>query len=566
MDYDMNKRRRIIARKNELFRERDNGWMSEWRNVSAYQQPRLGRFLSTETNRGGRRANNIYDSTAQRCADILAAGMMSGTTSPARPWLKLSLSDKDLESYAPVKVWLHKFTALLLRIFAESNTYNALHMGYKEIGLFGTWADVVLDDYDNVIHHQPLTIGEYALGTDYKGNVNSMAREYRMTVMQCVLQFGLDRVSDTVREMWRRCNYDAWVDVVHLVQPRIERNADIKNAQNMRFESVYIEPGKDDWDKYLRESGFDRFPVLAPRWDVTSNDIYGDSPGMKVQGDVQQLQHQQLRKSQTIDYQTLPPLQAPFAVQANPGSRLPGSITYFDSTGPHNSIRSMWDVQTNLQHLLLDIEDVRKRIKEGYYSDLFLMLAQDTTGTMTATEVAERHEEKLLMLGPVLERMHNECQGPLIDTVIDRCFEAGIAPPPPPEVKPGMELGVEFVSVFAQAQKIVGGRPLDRMIGTIGQIAAAKGDPGVWDKIDIDRVVDDYADMYGVNPAIIVDTDQAQAARDARNKQAQALAMAEAAPKVAQAAKAAGETDMEGVSDVMGGLTGYNTPSPQFVQ
>lgn len=565
MDYEMNPRKRVLARKAELFRERES-WMSDWRQVSEYQQPRLGRFLSTEVNRGGRRSNNINDSTALKCVDILAAGMMSGTTSPARPWLKLSLSDKDLETYAPVRLWLHKFTKLLLRIFAESNTYNALHMGYKELGLFGTWADIITDNYDNVIHHHPLTIGEYAIGTDDNGVVNSLARQYKMTVMQMVLQFGKDAVSRSVKELWDRGAYDQWVDVVHLIQPRLKRDHTIANSRNMKFESIYLEPGRDDWEKFLRESGFNRFPGLCPRWDVTSNDIYGDSPGMKVLGDVKQLQHQQLRKSQVIDYQTLPPLQAPYAAQAAPSSRLPGSVTYFDSTGPQNSFRTMWDVNMNLQHLREDIEDVRQRIREGFYADLFLMLANDTKGTMTATEVAERHEEKLLMLGPVLERMHNECQGPLIDATIDRCFAAGIAPPPPPEVEAGMELGVEFVSVFAQAQKIVGGRSLDRMIGTIGQIAAAKGDPGVWDKIDTDKVIDVYADMYGVDPDVIRSSEEAAADRQQRNQQAQALAMAEAAPGVAQAAKTASEVDTGGLADVMGGLTGYNTPSPQFVQ
>lgn len=564
MEYMQSRRKRLMARKAELFRERES-WMHEWRQVSQYQQPRMGRFLSTEVNKGGRRANNINDSTAVRCADILAAGMMSGTTSPARPWLKLSLPGMDQSQ--PVKQWLHDFTKLLLRVFAESNTYNALHMGYKEIGLFGTWSDVIIDDFDNVIHHNPLTIGEYAIGTDYKGVVNTLAREYKMTVMQCVLQFGLGNVSRTVRELWDKCRYEQWVDVMHLIQPRMKRDFSLPDAGNMKFESVYMELGRDDWDdKLLKESGFNRFAALCPRWDVTSNDIYGDSPGMKVLGDVKQLQHQQLRKSQVIDYQTMPPLQAPYAVQANPGSRLPGSMTYFDMTGTQNSIKTMWEVNTNLQHLREDIEDVRQRIREGYYADLFLMLANDTTGTMTATEVAERHEEKLLMLGPVLERMHNECQGPLIDITIERCFEAGIAPPMPPEVKPGMELGVEFVSVFAQAQKIVSGRSLDRMIGTIGQIAAAKGDPGVWDKLDVDKVVDSYADMYGVDPSIIRSTEDANSTREQRNQMAQAQAMAEAAPNVASAAKTASEIDTDGVRDVLGGLTGYNTPSPAFVQ
>jgi hypothetical protein len=49
----------------------------------------------------------------------------------------------------------------------------------------------------------------------------------------------------------------------------------------------------------------------------------------------------------------------------------------------------------------------------------------------TAREIDERHEEKLLALGPVLERTNDE----LLDPIVDRAFAlmeaAGLIPPPP---------------------------------------------------------------------------------------------------------------------------------------
>jgi hypothetical protein len=83
------------------------------------------------------------------------------------------------------------------------------------------------------------------------------------------------------------------------------------DAQNMPWRSSTTSSAATATDKPLRESGYKRFNVLAPRWDVAGGDIYGNSPGMEALGDVKQLQQEQLRKSQGIDYMSNPPLQVP---------------------------------------------------------------------------------------------------------------------------------------------------------------------------------------------------------------------------------------------------------------
>ena len=50
--------------------------------------------------------------------------------------------------------------------------------------------------------------------------------------------------------------------------------------------------------------------------------------------------------------------------------------------------------------------DTQNAIKQGFFNDLFLMILSDKN--MTATEVARRHEEKLAILGPVIERQNSE--------------------------------------------------------------------------------------------------------------------------------------------------------------
>lgn len=559
----INRKKRALARKAALWNERSS-WVTHWREISEYQQPRAGRFVVTDRNKGDKRSNNILDNTAVFGARTLAAGMMSGMTSPARPWFRLEIADKDLMESAAVKDWLHQTAGTIRAIFAASNTYRSLHAIYEELGLFGTAASIVLPDFQNVIHHYPLTIGEYTLATNHRGEVDTLAREFQMTVGQMVGQFGLANCSQTVRDLWNKHTYDSWVDVVHIIEPRrnSERDMRKRDGRNMAFSSCYLEPGRDESDTYLSESGFEKFPVLAPRWVVTGNDVYGTSPGMECLGDVKQLQHQQLRKGQAIDYQVNPPLQVPTAYKEAARSRLPGGVMYVDAVGQNAGVRSAFEVNLNLQHLMLDIQDVRERIRSSYYADLFLMLANDTRSGITATEVAERHQEKLLMLGPVLERLHNELLAPLIDMAFDYAERAGILPEPPPELQ-GAELKIEFISVLAQAQQAVASQGVDRLLVTVGQLAALK--PEILDKVDFDQVVDDYGSMFGVNPKIIVPDDRVATMRQQRAQQLAQQQAAASMPQAVESAKTMGDVNTQGVQDVLDMFQGYGTVNPATV-
>lgn len=555
---DLSALQRKRLRVAELFQERVS-WMAHWREISEYQQPRAGRFILTDRNRGEKRHQSIYDRTAIGAHRTLAAGLMSGMTSPARPWFRLGLADRDLMEYAAVKTWLHRTGLLLREIFASSNTYRALQQGYGELGLFGTWADVVEPNFDNVMHHHPLTIGEYALATNDLGVVDTMVRENEMTVSQIVKKFGIENCSTTVKNLYDRHRLNAWVPVMHIVEPRTERDTRKRDAKNMAFASCYFESANDNTERYLRESGYKRFPVLAPRWETVGGDVYGHSPGIECLGDVKQLQHQQLRKSQAIDYQTNPPLQVPVELKDAARARLPGGVSYYNQVAPGGGIRTAYEVNLDLNALRDDIVDVRGRIRAAYYEDLFLMLANDTRSGITATEVAERHEEKLLMLGPVLERLHNELLSPKIDMAFDYAAEAGILPEPPPELQ-GMDLNIEFVSTLAQAQRIVAAQGMDRLIGTIGSMAGLW--PEVRHKINAMQVVDDYADVYGVNPELIHDDDKASAAADAERQAMAAQQAAATAPDLAKAAQAAGNTNTDQLREVMGMFQGYGSPQP----
>lgn len=552
---EISKRRLLLSRWGQLHGERAS-WMAHWKEISDYLLPRSGRFFVEDRNKGEKRHNNIYDSTGTRALRILAAGMMAGMTSPARPWFRLTTSDPQLDESAAVKAWLADVTRLMQMVFSKSNTYRALHSMYEELGAFGTGSSIVLADFDSVIHHYPLTTGEFALAADHRGQINTLYREFQVTVGQMVREFGRSNCSAVVQSLFDRGNLETWVTITHAIEPRADREPGKRDDRNMAWKSVYFEHGGNE-DQLLRESGFKEFPALCPRWATSGGDIYGNSQAMEALGDIKQLQHEQLRKAQGIDYKTKPPLQVPSSMKSRDVDTLPGGISFVDAASATGGIRTAFDVNIDLSHLLADIQDVRERIKGSFYADLFLMLANSTNTNMTATEVAERHEEKLLMLGPVLERLHNEILDPLIEMTFSRMVEANIVPPPPDELQ-GMELNVEFVSMLAQAQRAIATNSVDRFVGNLGAVAGIK--PEVLDKFDADRWADAYADMLGIDPELIVPGDKVALIRQQRAQAQQAQQQAAMLNQGADTAQKLGSVDTSqrsALTDVTRAFSGY---------
>ncbi|WP_032986294.1 portal protein [Cronobacter malonaticus] len=506
----------------QLEQERET-FEPHWRELSDFIIPRGSRFLTSEANRGDRRNNKIVDPTATMANRTLSSGMMSGITSPARPWFKLATPDPEMMDYGPVKLWLETVQNRMNDMFNKSNLYQSLPLVYSSLGTFATGAMAVLEDEEDVIRTMPFPVGSYYIANSPRLSVDTCFRKFSMTVRQLVREFGLNNVSSSTKIAFENGTYEKWVDVVHAVYPNMNRETGKMNAKNKAFRSVYFEVGGDN-DKVLRESGYDEFPIMAPRWEVNGEDVYGSScPGMIALGQVKALQLEQRRKAQQIDKQTNPPMIGPTSLKTQRVSLLPGDITYVDQVTGAEGLRPAYQVNPNLGDLLGDIQDTRQLINSAYFVDLFMMLQNVNTRSMPVEAVIEMKEEKLLMLGPVLERLNGEFLDPLIDRAFSMMARKNMLPEPPEEMQ-GMPLRIEYISVMAQAQKAIGLSSLERFVGFVGNLASAK--PEALDKLDVDQAIDNYAVMSGVSPTVVVPQEQAQQTRsDRAQQQQQAMAM-----------------------------------------
>lgn len=544
-------RQRLERRLGGLKTERSS-WETHWRDLATHFKPRRGRWHLGDVNRGGNKHQAIIDSTPTMAARTLASGMMAGLTSPARPWFRLASPDPELNEFGAVKEYLYICESRMREVFSKSNLYNVLPTIYGELGTFGTTAASVFEDAQDVLRLYPHTIGSYYLATSERGEVDTLYREFQLTVRQLCQRFGLDKLSVRTRDMYQRGEFEQKIDVIHAIEANDQVNIFKRDHRGMPFRSVYFERGGKHTgqqtapfgeNQLLRESGFREFPVLAPRWDVLDENIYGDSPAMDCLGDAKAVQIQQRRKAQAIDKMVNPPMVGSSSLRNQHASLLPGGITYVDSPSPGDGFRPAYTVNPQIEHLVMDIRETEERINRAMFADLFMMLMMSDRRQITAREVEERHEEKLLMLGPVLERLNDELLDPLIDRTFAIMNRQGMLPMPPQELQ-GAELRVEYISILHQAQKMVATAGMERFTAFVG--ALAQGKPEVLDKLDADQAVDEYAESMGVPPKLVVPDEKVMLIRQQRAQQMQAQQAMEQAQPLARAAKDMSETNMEG--------------------
>ena len=535
-----------------------SSWRSHWMEISDYLIPRRGRYLmdSSQYNRGKVRNSKIIDSSPTQALRTMAAGMMSGMTSPARPWFRFHTADPDMMRNYNVKAWVQQTEAVVRRILNNSNFYNTVYNVYQELGAFGTAPLYRQRSPDQTIRFRQFTAGEYVIAENDQGQVDTLGREFTMTVAQVVERFVMfgDRstpesewdwtgVSDATKRMWNNGDYDSNIPIIHMIQPRasFERDPERLDPKNKKFKSCYFELGGDG-DEMLEEGGYDTFPAYVPRWDVLSGDIYGRSPAMDHLGDIKQLQHEQKRKAQAIDKMVNPPMVAPASLRGRPTTVIAGGTTYVDPTQGATGFQPAYQVTPRVQELMMDIQEVQQRISRGFYADLFAMMISSDRRQITATEVAERHEEKLVLLGPVLQRLNVELLDPLLDDTFRFALEAGLIPPPPQELAE-TSLDIQYVSLLAQAQQAVAATGIERTLSFAGNLVGVF--PDIVDNLNADAALREYSDILGNPLEMLRGEDEVASLRQKRAEQMAQQQQMQMAQEAAQSAKLLSETDTQ---------------------
>jgi len=513
-----------------------------WRDLADYILPTRYAWLLSVSERQKRmtRNPNIIDATGTQSARILASGMLNGITSPARPWFKLRLKRYPDDANLMIRRWLDEVERRMLTTMAETNFYNALAVMYLDLVIFGTSAVLIYEDYRSVFRCYNAALGEFFINNSATGLVNSFAREFNYTLGQCVERFGLENLSPQKQEQFKAggANILQPYTVYHLIEENDGKISGVRKGAE--FREIYWLKGEPAGD-VLSIAGYNELPGVFPRWELSGNDSYGTSPGMDALADIIQLQHEQKRKGQSLDYMLRPPLKADIQLQHRPTALLPGGVTYI--AGINNvGAEPIYTVNPPIGELTLDIRDVQSRIRQFFHNDLFTMISQLET-VRTATEIDARREEKLVLLGPVLERFENEALDPAISRIYSIMERAGLLPEAP-EGLAEQEIEIQYVSILSAAQSAVGVIPTERFLSIIGQTAAIY--PAAINIPNIDEMLRDYGRDIGVRAKHIHSQEESAERTEAQEQQLAAREAASQGAALVDAGKTLSETDVGG--------------------
>ena len=492
--------RRLAAElKNNLARLMDkrSTWESHWQECADFMQPRKAE-INKERQRGDKRNIQIFDATAIHALELLAASLHGMLTSSANRWFQLRYKENVLNESDEAKEWLEDSIDKMYLAFARSNFQQEVFEVYHDLICFGTACLMVEEDENDIVRFSSRHIKEFYVQENKKGLVDTIYRRFKMPVQAAIDKFGFDNFSRSTQNLFKKEPFEE-IELVHVVRPRTIYNERKEDKKNMPFQSIYFEYGEGH---IINIGGFREMPYVVPRYLKASTEIYGRSPAMNALPDVKVLNKMVETALKAAAKQVDPPLLVPDDSMLSPIRMSAGSLNYYRS-GSRDRIEPL-NIGQNTSVTLNQENQRREAIAKMFHIDQLMVTANRT---MTATEVLQRNEEKMRILGPVMGRLQSELLQPMILRVFNimlrnKLFQAA------PEILNNQEIDIEYVSPMALAQK---GQELQSLMrglelfAQIGQIAP------VQDYIDENGLIKQIIRITGL-PARMIKSDKQVAA------------------------------------------------------
>lgn len=474
-----------VIKKHEKMKSMRVNWDSHWQEIADYMIPNKDNVFRSRTN-GEKKGQKLFTSAAIQANEMLAAALHGMLTNPASVWFGLSTGDKELDKMRDVQAWLQDSAEKMIEMMNYSNFQTEIHEVYLDLGSFGTSLLKMEEDDEMVCRFTSSPIYEAYIIENYKGIVDTISYEYMSSLRDLVAEYGIEVLNEEMLKKFQE-NPMEKVCCIHLIEPRSEYQPDKKDVTNRPFASYKV---IKEIARTLKISGFHEFPYAVPRWSKISGETYGRSPGMKALPDIKMLNSIQRVVIQGAQKVVDPPLQLPDDGVLLPIKLIPGGINYYRA-GTKDRIEpiitgSRPDIGEQFSNT------IEERIKQAFFIDQLQIRQADR---MTATEVVQRREEQLRMLGPILGRQHHELLKPMVERVFGIMSRKQLFKPAPSIIS-DRQLQVKYTSQIARAQKTADADNFTRLINLVAPLAQAR--PELLDNFNPDAIVRDLAARFGI--------------------------------------------------------------------
>ena len=482
--------------------EQRSTWESHWQECADFMQPRKAE-ITQERARGDKRNLQIFDATAIHALELLAASLHGMLTSSANRWFSLRYKEDSLNATDEAKEWLEDATDKMYIAFARSNFQQEVFEAYHDLIAFGTACLMIEQDENDILRFSSRHIKELYIQENDKGFVDTIYRRFKIPVSAAVEKFGLENLSKETSKLFLKEPFEK-IEMVHVVRPRNVYNEFKQDKKNMPFQSIYFEYGSGF---IVNIGGFKELPYVIPRYLKASTEIYGRSPAMNALPDVKVLNKMVETGLKASAKQVDPPLLVPDDSMISPIRMSPGSLNYYRS-GSRDRIEPL-NIGQATSATLNQENQRREAIAKIFHIDQ-LMITQSRS--MTATEVLQRNEEKMRILGPVLGRLQSELLQPMILRVFNIMLRQKLFLQAP-EILANQEIDIEYVSPMALAQRSQELQSLVRgleLFTQIGQVAP------VQDYIDENGLIKQIITLLGLPAKMIRSDSQVAELREQR--------------------------------------------------
>ena len=482
--------------------EKRSNWENHWQEVSDYMLPRKAE-ITKERARGDKRHTQIFDATAIHALELLAASLHGMLTSSANKWFSLRFKETELNGIDEAKEWLEDATARMYDVIAKSNFQQEIFECYHDLIAFGTSCLMIEEDKEDTLLFSARHIKEVYIQENKKGFVDTLYRRFKMPAQAAADKFGIDNVSKNIINLLKKNPFDD-VQLVHVIRPRLDFDPKKQDRKNMPFQSIYMEY---EGGHIISIGGFKENPYVIPRYLKASTEVYGRSPGMNALPDVKVLNKMVENSLKAAAKQIDPPLLIPDDGMLAPIRMSPGSLNYYRS-GSRDRIEPL-NINANNATTLNNENQRREAITKMFHVD---QLVVTENRNMTATEVLQRQEEKMRILGPVLGRLQSELLSPLIIRIFNVMLRQGLFQPSP-DILQSQELNIEYVSPMALAQRSQELQSIMRGLELFGSMAQTMP---VMDYIDENGFIKQIIDILGLPASMIKSDGQVQQIREER--------------------------------------------------
>jgi len=530
-----------IKRRYELLKSERSNWETWWQDLTKYCIPRKARITEQKAS-GQKHDTDVYDSTARDSVKVFAAGLMGYLTNPQSVWFKLRTDDEEDMDAEGVRTFLSKAEKKINDVFHGSNFYQQLHQLYEAIAVIGTVCFYSEKDAKTKIRYYCRPIREIFFEEDAQERVDTVIRAFELTVKQAYDKWG-DKAGKTVAKLYKANKYGDKLLFLHGVGPRESFDASKRDKKNKPIYSVWV--SVEDVLK-IEEGGYDEMPFNVARADKESCEKHGYSFAMDVEPAIRMANKERYIIIRAAMKATDPPYLLPHPNFVLPFNMNAGAANYkLQATGAGSDEKVEVFKHEGQVHIgREDLQATQEEIKRGFFTDLFLMLADRKN--MTAEEVMRRIEEKMFILGPTLGRLQSELLSLTIERTFNMLLREGEFGELPETFQNNPNFKIVYVSVLANAQRSAEVRAIQNFVLNVREIAQIS--PNAIDIPNADAIVKKIAEITGVDPELLNEDAVIKLKREQRaelEKITRQIQLAGAGAQVAKTGAEAAQTGAE---------------------